>query len=118
MPVIVWGVVIFVIISMPPSAIPPTDKLRIPHIDKIIHFAIFFVFGALLMFGFIKVGKEGLKYLFISILVGVAYGGFTEYLQHCCFAGRFGTFADFLADGFGTVFGVSLMSLISKKNIM
>lgn len=113
-PAIIWGLVIFVVISMPPSAVPPTDKLRIPHIDKIIHFAIFFIFGALLVYGFIKTYRQKIMFLFISMVIGILYGGFTEYLQYCCFEGRHGTFADFVADSFGTVFGVLFMNIMQK----
>ncbi len=117
LPSVIWGVVIFVIISIPPSAVPPTDKLRIPHIDKIIHFGIFFVLGFLLVLGFLKSGRQQFKHFLISVLIGVSYGAFTEYLQYCCIAGRHGAFSDFIADGFGTVFGVLLMS-ITKRAII
>lgn len=114
LPAIIWGAVIFVIISMPPSAIPPTDKLRIPDIDKIIHFGIFFVLGLLLVFGFVNSGGQQGKHFVISVLIGIAYGALTEYLQYCCIMGRYGSFADFIADVFGTVFG-ALFIRITKK---
>ncbi len=114
LPAIIWGAVIFVIISLPPSAVPPTDKIGIPHIDKIIHFGIFFVFGSLLVFGFFRLGHKHIKYIFFSILIGFSYGAFTEYLQYCCFTGRHGSIADFIADGFGTVFGTLFMLMVSK----
>lgn len=114
LPAIIWGAVIFVIISLPPSAVPPTDKLGIPHIDKIIHFGIFFIFGGLLVFGFFRLGLKHIKYIIISILIGISYGALTEYLQSCCFSGRHGSVADFIADGFGTVFGALFMLMMSK----
>ncbi len=118
LPAFVWGLLIYFIISMPPSSIPDTGLLNIPHIDKAIHFGLFAVFGALLLFGFTRQhkGKKPLQWHVVAgMIIGIVYGAFTEYLQYCCLENRSGNIADFVANGFGTVFGVLIMVLLLKK---
>ncbi len=97
---------------------PDTRLLNIPHIDKAIHFALFSVFGALLLLGFARQhkGKQALtRHIVTGLFIGIAYGAFTEFLQYCCFENRSGNVADFSANGFGTVFGVYSMVMFLKK---
>ncbi|TVQ95176.1 MAG: hypothetical protein EA393_00055, partial [Bacteroidetes bacterium] len=54
LPAIVWTIVIFFIIAIPGSSIPESPLFLIPHFDKIIHAAIYFLLGLLLTYGFAK----------------------------------------------------------------
>ncbi len=97
---------------------PDTRLLNIPYIDKAIHFALFTVFGALLVWGFARQHqrKQALtRHIVTGLFTGIAYGALTEYLQHCCFENRSGNMADFAANGFGTVFGVYFMVMFLKR---
>ena len=114
-PAFLWALVIFMIISAPASSLPATDKLNIPHIDKIVHFIIFAILGGLMIRGFLLRGSTRTKGVIVSLICGLLYGVMTEYLQHCCLDDRHGNFADVLANSFGTVFGIFLMMVIAFR---
>lgn len=119
MPALFWGVIVFLIISLPSSALPSTEKLRIPHFDKIVHFVMYAVFGALILLGhgrFKHKTSASKNQVIMSISVGILYGIITEFLQFCCFPDRHGNIYDVLANGFGTVFGVFLVVLFYKMS--
>ncbi len=119
LPALIWGLIIFLIISLPSSALPPTEKLRIPHFDKIVHFVMYAVLGALILLGYGKFSRNtytNAKQLIISLSTGITYGIITEFLQHCCFPDRHGNIYDVLANSFGTVFGVFLVVVLFKTN--
>ncbi len=124
LPAILWAAVIFLITGIPGERIPESEVLRIPGMDKLIHFLIFAVLGALLFRG-LKNGKvfdkksrlRDVSIALTSIIAGMAYGALTEYFQYCCLADRHGNIQDFIANIFGTVFGVLLMAFaLGKKS--
>ncbi len=118
LPALIWGVIIFMIISLPSSALPPTEVYNIPHFDKIVHFTMYAIFGVLMLFGFGRFKRNAEishKHLIISITTGVFYGILTEFLQHCCFDDRHGNIYDVAANVFGTVFGVVLIVALNKN---
>lgn len=108
-PAFLWALVIFVIISVPAGSIPSTEKLNIPHVDKIVHFFIFALLGAFTLWGFLKKKHSRARGIAISLFICILYGIGTEYLQHCCLDDRHGNLYDVAANSFGTVFGVLLM---------
>ena len=117
MPALIWGMIILLIISLPNSAHPPTEKLRIPHFDKIVHFLMYAVFGALILLGYGKFDRNAIttaKQLIVSVSLGIAYGTVTEFLQHFYFTYRDGNIYDVIANGFGTVFGVLIVVALQK----
>ncbi len=118
-PAIFWGAVIFFVISMPPGHIPDSTILRLPFIDKAIHFTLFFIFTILLAFGLYKQKKitSKLSYMSLTIItltVGVAYSATTELIQSVALSQRHGSFFDFLANAIGTVFGLWFFSYLIK----
>ncbi len=107
-PALIWVVVIFWVISMPPSSIPRTSLFQIPHFDKLVHYGVFFLFGIFLSYGFFKqtgtlVSK---KHYTFSLLIGVIYGGATEWYQLNYVAGRSGEWLDFAANVAGCITGL------------
>jgi VanZ family protein len=116
-PAFAWACIIFVAISIPGSSIPQTGLLKIPHFDKIIHTSLFGVLGFLLSYGFYRQKSAAWSrnhYGLITILTGIFYGAITEILQYYFFQGRHGSFYDFLANTFGTVFGVIIFTTLGK----
>ena len=95
---IIWTIVIFVLCTMPPSGIP---EVRIPYLDKIAHFGIFFVQSVLLslLFNF-QSRKSYFQIILLSTLLAFAYGGLIEILQSEFF-NRTGDFYDLIADILG-----------------
>lgn len=104
-----WAMLILVMISWPASQMPDTEILKFPHIDKIIHFFVFFVFAVLLAAGLFFQQKTLFVYKFrlaITFIAGMLYGSLTEVFQCWFLSERHGSLADFAANAFGTVFGV------------
>jgi len=122
-PVVAWGLLILIAISMPPDRIPDLKLLTIPHIDKIVHVGLFFVFAFLACFGFFRQNNAGImhkRFEFLSFLVSVIFNLSTEVFQHFFIALRTASILDSLANLLGTVFGVIVFGIVlrtkSKKN--
>ena len=119
-PAIAWGILIFVIISMPASSIPDSSFLDIPHFDKLVHFSMFLGFTFLLCAGFYLKDKKGITsihFLFVA-LIGLLYGGITELFQEFFFDSRHGSFVDFIANTIGVVAGITVFCFLRKSKLM
>ncbi|MFP4064163.1 MAG: VanZ family protein [Bacteroidales bacterium] len=119
-PAILWVMVILLVTGYPGGNIPDNELLKIPYLDKVIHFALFAGLGTLLVYGFKKKypqEKLSSKQLILCIALGVIYGILTEFFQYCCLGDRHGNLPDILANGFGTIFGVVLTAQLFKKMI-
>ncbi len=116
-----WAVVIFVAISIHPERVPDPDPLRWRHTDKLVHFGLFAVFGALVLAGFARASARvspPKKHLLISMTIGCVYGAATELFQYLFLDLRHGSFNDALVDCFGTVFGVMIMRILWEKGLV
>ena len=82
---IIWILIIFILCAMPSEDIPD-PHLDIPHLDKVIHFGMFFILSLLI------------------ILTAFIYGGLIEILQHYFF-NRGGDVWDLAADIAGGIAG-------------
>ena len=101
---IVWILVIFILCAMPGSAIPD-PHLNIPHLDKVVHFGMYFILSVLL--AYLLESYTSLKRMSIyaiAILTAFIYGGLIEILQQNYF-NRSGDIADLLADVLGGIAG-------------
>jgi len=121
LPAIIWGVGIFIVISIPESAIPKVRLLNIEHIDKVIHFALFFIFSLLLCFGFFKQNLfrslQG-HYMVYAISISVIYGGFTEVIQATWLISRSGNVWDFFANITGAITGALIFYGLFKNKLL
>lgn len=118
LPAIIWGIGIFIVISIPGSTIPKVRLLNIEHIDKVIHFILFFGFSLLLCLGFFKQNVlQSLqnRYIVYAIIIGISYGSLTEILQVVWFSSRSGNIWDFLANAAGTIAGAFIFYGLFKK---
>ncbi len=118
LPVVVWALVIFVIISLPPDNIPRTPLLQLHYIDKAIHFLIFAVFGLLLLLGIHKYRRSGsvaARHIIWALVIGVLYGAGTEAYQYFYLPGRHGNMSDVIANFFGTVFGILIVVMVYRN---
>jgi len=98
---LIYALLIFVV-SAVPSITPPTFGFVLE--DKILHFAEYSIFSALLFLAFFTSGKEFLKkhVFLISSLIGIAYAVSDE-LHQKFVPGRSCEFFDFLADSLGII---------------
>lgn len=122
LPAIIWSLTIIVLILMPSGNIPKTKLLNIPHIDKIIHFGLFFMLSVLLDFGFRKQLRGSFlnnNHYTISLVFCVIFGVGTELLQFVFTSqGRSATLLDFIANFSGAVAGIFTMFLLMKNALV
>lgn len=94
------------------------QPVKIPYLDKIVHFVFYFVFTTLF---FLTLKKECryvkkmftiyLSSFFVAFLLGVCI----EWLQSSMTTTRAGDWLDVLFNMFGTVVAILFMTIISKK---
>ena len=87
---------------------PESQLLHVKYFDKFVHFALFFILVLCLGWGLKKqhAAYSYIQIAWISLLAGTLYGALTEVFQHIALAEREGSVSDFVANTFGTVFGV------------
>ena len=88
--------------------------MSLSHVDKLVHFFLFFVLGVCyywtLRFVFVKTTLYSWVFSFV-VIIGISVAGLTELIQEYCLSHRRGEWADFCADAFGIVIG----SLLFKR---
>ena len=85
---LLWAGVIFFLCAIPSSSIPD-PKLNIPHLDKVVHFGMFFIMSVFLCDALRHKLSSRACYL-IAIGFSFAYGGLIEILQYKYFEGATG----------------------------
>jgi len=116
--IIIWIIIIFILSSIPGNDIPKLNRFKIPHLDKIVHFIMYFTLQLLILVEYYKNHTQ--KYSFIkvalvSIMFSIVYGAVMELLQSLIFISRTGSFYDILANSTGAVIG-SLFGILLSKN--
>lgn len=111
----IWAVVILWLCLSPSSNFP---RLKIPHLDKIVHFAFYFIFALLIFFGWKK--QHYFPALHRNILVkilfvAVSYGIAVEIVQHFFTTDRHFEFADILVNATGAFAGCAVSRYFSWK---
>lgn len=101
---IIWALVIFVLCAIPGENIP-NPQWSFPHLDKIVHFGLFFIMAILLCSELeYQTRLTWRKIYLITISIAFIYGGIIELLQEFFFK-RSGDMLDLLADVLGAVIG-------------
>lgn len=105
---ILWMGLILFACSIPSSEVSKMPFIKIPHFDKLVHFAFFFVLTVLLISETIKTRDENrrINTFYLSGVVAFSYGLIVELLQHLVFTSRSGSFLDILANLFGILAAV------------
>lgn len=110
---LLWAAIIFFLCAIPSSSIPD-PKLNIPHLDKIVHFGMFFIMSIFICSEIRHQSKLSLRACYlIAIGFSLAYGGLIEILQYNYFR-RGGDWWDLFADVLGGIAG-SLLYLPAKR---
>lgn len=106
-----WGVIAFILSSMNPSTLPQPGFLNIPHVDKLVHFGLYFVFTILLAVDLKKSGitGESVKVNFIIAAFSASvFGGGMEIVQLLPLLQRSASIGDFIANTAGAISAVVL----------
>lgn len=99
-PAILWSVIVFILLIIPPLAIGDEKKIEIVNLDKIIHFFLFGIIAGLWTYYIKQKQNSFLNYLLI-LLCTIVYGIATEYVQD--WVGRDFDVWDMVADAAGTI---------------
>ena len=119
-PSVLWASVIFAVIILPGSRIPDSEVLKLPMMDKAIHFSLFFILAILLAYGLFRQNRNSPFYLYRTLLTltsGIWYGAATEFVQHWFVSSRHGNIYDFLANLFGMVFGLLFFRIMVQPRL-
>lgn len=101
---IVWALIIFILCAIPGEDIP-NPGLNIPHLDKVVHFGMFFIMSVLLAYVLEAKTRLPLRTIYLlAIATALVYGGAIELLQHYFF-NRGGDVWDWLANILGGIAG-------------
>ncbi len=111
---IMWALIILILCGMPPSGMP---KIKIPGIDKVVHFGLFAVFTIL-------VTSEANRYrthlkisqrsLWLGFIISSVYGGLIELLQLWVFTSRGADWFDFVADLAGAAVAFAIYPFLNR----
>lgn len=108
----VWAAIVFILHVVPikPEREP---RFKIPHLDKVVHFIMFFVLAFLMFKAFkaaLQTVKLNSKLIGLIAIISLAYGASMEFLQGSFFNERDSDIMDWLADSAGTFAGLWLAS--------
>jgi VanZ family protein len=100
---VIWLGLICYGLFLPAGNLPTKPFINIPHFDKMVHFALFFIFCLLL---FRPYKRLHLKHLFLAPATAVLLGALLESLQRTFTVSRSSNFGDFLANATGIAVSV------------
>lgn len=114
------GILILILTSLPGSFFSHSGMPSLPGMDKVVHFAMFALFGFASLWGYREKlagfdNRRLIKTALIMVAIGVVYGGMTEAMQHFLIDGRSGSPYDLIADVAGTVIG-TIIYIATQKN--
>jgi VanZ family protein len=101
---IVWAMVVLFLSLLSGNVVNEASLMQIPHIDKVAHFGMYFVFTFLLIWDFSRYKEKNMswkKIIFYSILIAVAFGGSMELFQEIHTLHRSTDIKDFIANSAG-----------------
>lgn len=115
---LLWTIIIFVLCVMPSDDLP-NPRFNFPHIDKVVHFGMYFVSSLLMMYPLERYRHFSRAHIWcIAIGFAFLFGGAVELLQARYF-GRSGDWYDLLADVLGGTAGClaypAVKRLLHKK---
>lgn len=105
---VIWLLLICYGLYIPADKLPVKPFINIPHLDKFVHFTLFFVL-CLLLFRPIK--RLNLKHFVLAPLFTILLGAVLESVQHLFSQTRSSDLYDFLANTFGVLVSIAFYSL-------
>ena len=115
--IIIWLSIILILSSLSGNTLNKIPIVKIPYLDKIVHFSMYFILQFLFMndYFFSKKYNNFKRYLFLSFLFTLSYGSLMEILQQYVFIKRSGDFFDFLANASGAITAIIFVLLFYNK---
>ena len=108
---LLWtGVILFLSLAKMPE--DDTIKIEIPHLDKIVHFFMYFIYTCILLMEWKKKGNKLVTLLTISY--AILFGILMEFLQMKFFTYRTGEFFDVLFNSLGAVTAAFILPVLKK----
>lgn len=98
------SIIIFIVICYLSFFKPPSTGLsQIPHLDKLVHFCMYFGFSSVLWFEFLRKNKKTQPFIgwVLAFVFPALTSGIIELLQEYCTTYRGGEWADFFANSLG-----------------
>lgn len=112
--IIIFLIICYLSFFRPPSVGVP----NIPHLDKVIHFLMYFGFSSILWVEFLRVPKRThpKKGWVIAFYLPILISGLIELLQEYCTTYRGGEWLDFLANSMGALVASLLFFIVFRKS--
>jgi VanZ family protein len=114
---IIWACVVSFLSLFSGKHLPEPSWLTFPHIDKAVHFIMYFVLALVLIHDsqhYSKIRLNHGRIILISVLMVIGWGGFLEMLQRMPGIHRNGDFFDFLANTVGAVVASLLYRIFER----
>ena len=112
-PAIIWAAVIFGVSSIPDLSTP---SFGFHIMDKVAHFAVFFILGIFVSYGFGKRNSSAGRIFWISVAVSALYG-ISDEIHQFFVPGRQMDVFDILADAMGAAAASGIYLLKLKRRI-
>lgn len=107
--IILWSLVIAYLCFAPSDGFNKVP-IAIPHLDKVVHFIMFFILG--IFIAAVNYNKSTLfNKIFLPVLA-IVYGGVIEIVQWQLLTGRSGDYKDWIADTIGVFIALWLFSYV------
>ena len=108
-----WSLFILFVCLIPSSELPKINFFSEYHVDKFIHFFLYFIQSALfLLLGSYKTNTNYFrrKHTIFVLFYGLLLGIIIEFTQQHYIVGRAGNLYDFIADSLGILLGLSFFA--------
>lgn len=115
---VAWFALMSFLFFLPGKDVPSIGWAERLHLDKIVHFSLFFGLVFLFFWPVLRSdlpGNKKWKWLFVISGIAVFYGIFTEVVQHYFIPGRTFDIWDWAADSTGVVASIVAISVRLKK---
>ena len=118
---LIWALLILIACTCRVQTDIDGIDLDIPYLDKVVHFGMYLILGALATFEFRRITKYYYKYIVKLLIICVLYGIFIEVVQYFL-PWRGFEIEDMIADGLGAaagIYGIKCLifdKIVEKKN--
>lgn len=108
LPSIIWSFIILILCSIPGKEFPDTAFVNIPHLDKIVHFILYFILSYFIIRDFLKRNTLNINIYILTVFFVIVLGTGIEILQHYLIPFRTGEIFDMLFNVMGALLFVFL----------